>query len=236
MPLEAGITIAALDGSWPLGGDPLLQGDDHIRLIKSVLKAQFPGDLGQGFDIPITATEAELNYVSGATSNIQAQIDAAIAADSLRAPLGTVMLFASVAPPVGWVQNVVDNKAMLQLVSDASGGASGGTVDFLDAWAHTHSTGDHILTATQMPSHYHQHGYDSKDVSGTQDPGSTKYGRVGEDRNADHVAWCNSTYKGGVNDASGIDGATELHNHGDTSEVSFVPRYVNVITATKDAT
>ena len=38
MGLETGNTINDLNENWPLGTDPKSQGDDHIRLIKSVLK------------------------------------------------------------------------------------------------------------------------------------------------------------------------------------------------------
>lgn len=75
MPIETGSGISDLDETWPLSGDPILEGDDHIRLLKNVLKTQFPGDAGQGFAIPITATEEELNFLAGVVSNIQAQLD-----------------------------------------------------------------------------------------------------------------------------------------------------------------
>lgn len=38
MPLETGTTIAELNELWPLGSDPKSEGDDHLRLIKSVLQ------------------------------------------------------------------------------------------------------------------------------------------------------------------------------------------------------
>lgn len=38
MPLESGDTIADLNPLWPLGSDPKSQGDDHLRLIKTVLQ------------------------------------------------------------------------------------------------------------------------------------------------------------------------------------------------------
>lgn len=38
MGLETATTIAGLNANWPLGTDPKSQGDDHLRLIKSVLQ------------------------------------------------------------------------------------------------------------------------------------------------------------------------------------------------------
>ncbi|MFT3973158.1 MAG: tail fiber domain-containing protein [Amaricoccus sp.] len=39
MGLEAASKISQLNAAWPLGTDPRSQGDDHLRLIKSVMKA-----------------------------------------------------------------------------------------------------------------------------------------------------------------------------------------------------
>lgn len=76
MPIETGDTISQLDSLWPLSGDPMQEGDNHLRIIKAILKAQFPGELGAGFAKVIVATENELNYLSGVTSSIQDQFDA----------------------------------------------------------------------------------------------------------------------------------------------------------------
>jgi hypothetical protein len=59
MGLETGSTIASFITSNPTSSDPVNQGDDHLRLIKSVLKAQFPGVGGLGYATAITTTEAE---------------------------------------------------------------------------------------------------------------------------------------------------------------------------------
>ncbi len=39
MPLETGNKISDLNPLWPLGSDPKAQGDDHLRLIKSILQS-----------------------------------------------------------------------------------------------------------------------------------------------------------------------------------------------------
>jgi hypothetical protein len=76
MALESTTNIAGLISTNPTISDPISQGDDHIILIKSVLKTTFPGVGGSGFAIPLTATEAELNFVHGVTSAIQTQLNA----------------------------------------------------------------------------------------------------------------------------------------------------------------
>lgn len=58
MSLEAAGFIKDLVATNPLGTDPKSQGDDHMRLIKSVLKGQFSGFTD---GIPITLTETILN-------------------------------------------------------------------------------------------------------------------------------------------------------------------------------
>jgi len=92
MPLESGSTIAELDESWPLGTDLVLEGDNHVRLTKAVLKAQFPGVDGDGFKIAIISTEDELNYLQGLSSNAQVQIDANFAAATLAQADATLAL------------------------------------------------------------------------------------------------------------------------------------------------
>ena len=79
MGLETANSIEDLDENWPLGTDNVSQGDDHTRLIKSVLKSQFPA-LGPN---PVTKTAEELN-ASGM-------------------PTGAVILSASVVTPTGWL-------------------------------------------------------------------------------------------------------------------------------------
>lgn len=68
MGLETGTTISSFIASNPTSSDPVSQGDNHLQLIKSVLKAQFPGTAGSGYATAITATEAELNSLH--TGNI----------------------------------------------------------------------------------------------------------------------------------------------------------------------
>lgn len=78
MTVEVSTTIAGLDATWPLANDAshlVSEGDDHLRLLKSALKTQFPGVGGLGFAIPITAKETELNSLVGVTSLVQTQLN-----------------------------------------------------------------------------------------------------------------------------------------------------------------
>lgn len=59
MALETGTYISDLVASNPTPTDPKSQGDDHLRLIKSAIKATFPNISGA-----VTATHAQLNDVA----------------------------------------------------------------------------------------------------------------------------------------------------------------------------
>lgn len=97
MALESGTYIDSLNASNPVATDGLAQADDHLRLIKSTVKATFPNVTGaitsthaelnilDGVTSTaaelnildgVTATAAELNYSDGVTSNIQTQLNA----------------------------------------------------------------------------------------------------------------------------------------------------------------
>ena len=79
MPLESANFISDLNAANPTATDPKNQGDDHIRLVKSAVKATFPNVSGA-----VTPTHTELNFVDGVTSPIQAQINAL---DAAKAPV-----------------------------------------------------------------------------------------------------------------------------------------------------
>ena len=73
MALESATYISELVDTNPVASDPVGQGDDHLKMIKTVLKTQFSGLAGT---TAITTSEAELNYVDGVTSAIQTQLAA----------------------------------------------------------------------------------------------------------------------------------------------------------------
>lgn len=231
MPIETGTTIAELDEQWPLSGDAILEGDNHIRLVKAVLKAQFPGALGDGFDTPITATEAEINYLTGLTGNVQQQIDDLIDEyqSNLYAPAGTVMVFYQAAPPTGWTQLAANDNSMLRVVAGAGGGAGGDSDPISFDFDHDHSTANHTLTVSQIPSH--SHDYDFTDELGNKGKwrpeveGSPHGGRGFQGSGLSFATLSIKNTGGG-----------SPHNHGNTGKTNkiFTPRYISVITAVKD--
>lgn len=65
MGLESATYIQQLVATYPLSSDPRSQGDDHLRLIKSVLKYTFPN-----LDAAVNATPDEMNALVGMTGTI----------------------------------------------------------------------------------------------------------------------------------------------------------------------
>ena len=74
MTVESATYISSLNASYPAATDLKSEGDDHLRLIKSTVKATFPNVAGA-----VTADHTELSYVDGVTSAIQTQLNAVVA-------------------------------------------------------------------------------------------------------------------------------------------------------------
>lgn len=70
MAIEAATYISDLNSANPLGTDQRSTVDDHLRLIKSTVKATLPNLTG-----PVTPTHTELNYMGGVTSPVQTQLN-----------------------------------------------------------------------------------------------------------------------------------------------------------------
>lgn len=223
MPLENSTNIAGLDNTWPLTGDPTMQGAAHIRLIKDVLKAIFPGSAGHGFSKPITATEDQLNLLAGLTA-LPNPI-----------PKDTKMLFAMSAAPVGWVQDTADayNNRMLRVVADGSGNGIGGTHspilnNVVPAHTHNFTTSGASNDHSHVDSgHAHTTAVNYQVHSGAGYPGATGSG----DR---LIA---NTLSSSVAQAA-IGGQTANHSHsgstdGGSSSTNWQPRYLNLICCTK---
>lgn len=249
MGLESGSFISNLQISNPTTGDPVSQGDDHLRLIKSVLKTQFPGSSGTGFSKAIIATEDEINYLDGVTSNIQSQINAA----SSSIPAGTRMLFVQYAPPAGWtlVTDFADH--MLRIVNTTGGGYGGVDSPILNSkvYPHTHAaSGSSVLTVNNN-SAAHAHYYT------TNDPGNHSHtysrprpsGATWEIGSYSNLATESDWASGGAGahtHAGWTDNTTITHNHSGSVSTSvsvsantgnnasdWRPRHVNAIICQK---
>ena len=98
MPLETAQYINQLDAANPLGSDPIAAGDDHIRLVKSAVKATFPNITGpvnltqaqiNGLPAEIDAVEASVSSLSASTTSSINSVNAAKADKSIILTAGT---------------------------------------------------------------------------------------------------------------------------------------------------
>ena len=71
MGLESASYISELDDTNPVVGDPVGEGDDHLRLIKTVLQTQFP-NLTAG---AVNTTQTEMNLLDGVTALVSLATD-----------------------------------------------------------------------------------------------------------------------------------------------------------------
>lgn len=97
MPLETATYIHDLVASNPAATDGLSQGDDHLRLIKSVLQANFPNFTSAALNSSNAALDAAVNVLTGTSGT------AAFPAGTAGAPSITF----SGDPTTGWYQPAV---------------------------------------------------------------------------------------------------------------------------------
>ena len=167
MALETGTVIGDLDANAPSKDDQVGEGDDHLRLIKSILKTQFPGANGNGFNAQILANETELNYLRGCRDNVQDQIDDL--GETLSAPAETQLTIRTPnnTVPLGW-SRVTDSSQfggrMMRIVTTDSPQGQGGQHnpifnDRVPAHNHPGSTDFHNHSHSATVSNYnHSHG------------------------------------------------------------------------------
>tara|TARA_B110000967_G_scaffold93679_1_gene96301 strand:- start:10917 stop:11600 length:684 start_codon:yes stop_codon:yes gene_type:complete len=174
MGLEAATYITDLVSNNPLGTDSKAQGDNHIRLLKSVLKTQFPS-LGSA---AVTTTAAELNKLDGATAttaelNILDGVTSTTAElnilDGVTATAAEINLLAGVSSlanlvyPVGSIYESIVSTSPATLFGGSwlSFGAGRVLVGIdssqseFNSVAETGGSKTHTLTTNELPSHSH---------------------------------------------------------------------------------
>lgn len=149
MGLESGTYIDSLVATNPLLDDPVSQGDDHIRLLKSTILNSFPNIAGA-----MNASHTELNHVVGVTSGIQGQINGK--EDDLGNPAADDYVLASTAAGVR-----VWRAGGASELDDLSDARTPGTGNYgigptaLDSWSsgsYNIAIGDNSLTANSSGS------------------------------------------------------------------------------------
>lgn len=229
MALETATYINGLNTANPAGPDRLMQGDDHIRLIKAVLKATFPNLTGA-----MTQTQDTLNGLSAKT-----------------VPVGAICLwFGSAASvPAGWAlcdgstvarsdgtgtittPNMADRVPVG--VGDYALGATFGAASVpatttglagthshsgtaSSAGEHTHggSTGSTSLSINQIPSHWHGMCENVvRDVDIPLEPNSTLAWSNGNSPGEEEIELAASGTTTASLGRSGLTGGGEGHSH-----------------------
>ena len=218
MGLETGSTISSFITSNPTSSDPVNQGDDHLRLIKSVLQAQFPGTGGLGYATAITATEAELNALHGLTNYYF--------------PSGTRMPFAQAAAPTGWTQDTTDNATnrMLRVVNTTGNGIGGSASPILNNTVPSHT---HTFTGSALAAHTHTDAGHAHSA-GAYNTGAGSYLFTGKGLNAGSDNVWNSTNSASANISSNSAGTPAGTNAANASASDWAPRYIDMIICSKN--
>jgi hypothetical protein len=216
MGLETASFFNDLNSAWPLGTDSGTFGDDHLRLIKSVLKSVFPGVGGNGFSQQITATEAELNNLAGLNANIMTLVSGATM------PSGSILPFYNAAPPTGW--SLVSTPTTRMLIV-GGGYSNGGTADpLLNDTVPTHSHSSSGATISSAGAHTHTINGGAGLAGGNPFGTGNIYGGAG-----------------GVDMVSGITDSQGAHTHditgltiADNVGANWAPRYLGLILCSKN--
>ena len=177
MALETGTYISSLNASNPASTDGLAQADDHIRLLKSTIKASLPNITGA-----ITSTHTELNVLDGVTASTSeinkldgltattAQMNTLATGGGVIPSGGIIMWSGAVsAIPTGWVLCNGSNStpdlrnrfvvgAGSTYAVDATGGADSVTLSTANLPAHSHSFSGTGTTNT-TGAHVHASGW-----------------------------------------------------------------------------
>lgn len=156
MALETASTISQLNPANPSGADRVHQGDDHIRLIKAVLKATFPNITG-----PITRTQAQLNT----DPTLPMGLIMAWYGDATSVPSGYAICDGRTVSRTDGQGNITLPDLRDRVILGAAGtyaplatpGAPTSQVNTGSAGAHTHTTGaggghTHTATASSVSS------------------------------------------------------------------------------------
>lgn len=214
MGLETGTYIDSLNSSNPTATDAVSEGDDHIRLIKSTVKATFPN-----LSNAVTSTHTELNLLDGVTANTTelnyvdvatlgtVEASKAVTADANKditgarnltitgaLSAGSGLITLADVYPVGSIYinaAVATNPATLLGFGTWVAFGTGRTMVGIDASQTEFDTlGEeggaktHALSEAELPSHFHLSGYGADATPRHGTTGSLSSVRIDNDGNA----------------------------------------------------
>lgn len=256
MGLETATYISELDNLWPLVGDPVNQGDDHLRLLKDILQNQFPNFTATAMNLTVaelnlldglTAAAAEINILDGALVNTgELNLLQGLTADAAELnlldgkslasvddvidnfPSGTLMTFQQTTAPTGWTKETTHNNKALRVVSGAAG--SGGTSPFSTVFGLT-ATDSYTLLEADVPAHDHgsagAHSHTPRRYTGGTGNGNSPQPNVNDDITPINMGLSTTTDGAHTHNSYGGSGG---HSHNMEMRV----QYVDLIIASKD--
>ena len=196
MALESATYVSGLVDTNPAGSDSISQGDDHLKLIKSVLQSTLPNanaalnGVHTGAVAPTSTSAGQLWFDTSGTGVLKVRDKADSAYDnvdttSTALPAGVITLwYGSIASiPSGWALcdgSVAGSITTPDLRDSFIIGAGTGATYAVDATAAMgntgsyagHNTGAHTLTTSEIPAHTHTvliRGFTGAHSSGSQD-------------------------------------------------------------------
>jgi len=208
MTVESATYVSGLNANYPPGSDTISEGDDHLRLIKSVLKSTLPNadeainGVHTGDSAPSPTSSGQLWFdTSGAGDlKVRNKADSAFASvdtTTTALPAGVIALWygSTASIPSGWT--LCDGTASTpdlrgQFIIGAGGSYAVDATDPMGA------TGAHTLTTAEMPSHVHsykQRGFTAAALAG----GSEDY----SDDTANYTGGTGPTGDGGSHSHTG---------------------------------
>lgn len=153
MALESATFINQLVASNPNGADPKGQGDDHLRMIKAVLKATFPNLTGA-----VQTTQDQINLLTNPNTFFQRGMIIMWSGDYSTIPSGWRL-----CDGLGGTPDLRD-----RFIVGAGASYSPGNVGGSASHTHGISVGNTALTEAQMPAHTHSLPAGSNDTVGTE--------------------------------------------------------------------
>ena len=120
MALETASYISQLTATNPTTSDSVAKGDDHLRMLKTVLKTQFSGLTGT---TAISSSEAELNILDGVTSTA-AELNILDGVTSTAAELNILDGVTSTAAELNLLDGVTSTTAELNIVDGVTATAA----------------------------------------------------------------------------------------------------------------
>jgi microcystin-dependent protein len=167
MTVESASFISGLNASYPPGSDTISEGDDHLRLIKSVLKATLPNadeainGVHTGTTAPTPTSAGQLWFDTSGTGDLKVRdkADSAFASvdtTTTALPAGIIALWygSSASIPAGWT--LCDGSASTPDLRDRF--VVGATTTYaVGATGGSTTSGSHTLLTAEMPAHVHDY-------------------------------------------------------------------------------